>query len=118
MGCVAGLVTFQLGLPIRKVGERFVNQSASPVLVLMPKASMHEDNLPPARENQVGTAREGVPMQTVTISHPVNQAAHSELGAHVLAPYCPHHSAALFRRDPVHRAYRRFSDRFVSERFI
>jgi hypothetical protein len=90
-----------------------VNKSASSVLVLMPKASMHENNLPPARENDIGTAGKRVVMKTVAISHPVNQTADSEFGTHVLAPDRPHHQAALLRGDPVHRDYRRFSERFI-----
>jgi hypothetical protein len=91
MSSIARRVSLQLGLPVREVGERFVNQSASPVPMLMPKASMYENDLSPAGENHVRTARERVPMQAVAISHPVNHAADSEFGTHVLAPVCPHH---------------------------
>lgn len=67
---------------------------AAAAVVPVPKASVHEDNLLPGGEDEIGLAGEILPVEPVAISHAVDETAHHELRLSVFRPDRPHVRAA------------------------
>jgi hypothetical protein len=73
---VAGAVPFQFRNPISSIGFWKVGKLA---VVLMPEAAMHEDELLPAREYQIGLSRQVIPMEPVAVPHTMNKPTNEHL---------------------------------------
>ena len=74
-----------------------MSQLAIRVRVLVPEASVYEDDFAAAWEGHIGAARKVVPMEAVAIAHRVHPATHGQLGLRVLAADSAHGRAAYFR---------------------
>lgn len=72
----------------------------------MPEASVHEDELLSAGENDVRPARQIAPMQAKAEPHSVNDRSHQELRCGVLSLDRRHVPAALFFGQDIHRLLR------------
>jgi hypothetical protein len=70
--------------------------------MLVPKTSMHEDNLPPSRENQVRRSRQGLLMKRVAVSEAVQESAHDKFWLGILSLDAAHDLAAACWRYFVH----------------
>lgn len=70
----------------------------------MPIAAVYEDNLPPGREDHVGTSREIAPVQTKAVSECVRGTADGKLRLGVTAANSGHDRRAALTRDDVHSA--------------
>jgi hypothetical protein len=68
----------------------------------MPEAAMNEDDLFPARENQVRTPRKRANMQAKSVSHGVDQFPHEQLRFGIPPCDCGHAPASLLWRQYVH----------------
>jgi hypothetical protein len=94
-GGISQLIALKLGLPILKIRAGNVSKLATGCTVLMPEASVNEDNFAACRENHVGSPRKGMAMKPVSETHPMNQAPHSKFRLHVLAADRAHICAAV-----------------------
>lgn len=63
--------------------------------VLMPEAAMHKDDLAAGRENQIGPAREIMPVQSVAIPQAMHEPAHEHFRFHPRAADSTHIRAAV-----------------------
>ena len=70
--------------------------------MLMPKASMHKDNLSQPRKDDVGFTGKIVAMNAEAITQAMEQGADEDLGLCVLAADLPHVRAAAHGRYCVH----------------
>ena len=61
--------------------------------VLMPEATMDEDQLTQTRKDEVRSAREVPHMKSVSVSHRMYQPSDNHLWAGVLGMYSPHYLA-------------------------
>jgi hypothetical protein len=59
-------------------------------IVPVPEASMHEDDLPVAREDKIGAARQVAPVQPKAISKAVHGAPHSDFRPRIRLPDARH----------------------------
>lgn len=71
--------------------------------MLVPEASVHQDDLPPRRKDNVWLSRKVAAMQPEAVSKPVNQPPQDNFRAGVLAANPTHIRAAAFWTDLVHR---------------
>ena len=81
--------------------------------MLMPEAAMNKNRFVAGRENHIRIARQIAPMQAVTVSETVNQAANRYLGLRVFTSNAPHIFTAALWRDCIHFKPR---DREVDQR--
>jgi len=86
---VPAAIPFQLFLPELPVALWYRRFSATGML--MPKASVHKDNLTMSWEHDIGISRERPYMQTETESHSVNFRPHRSFGGGILLPNGTHH---------------------------
>ena len=112
MGRISCFVPLKLALPVFKVGPRAMGHFARWAVVLMPEASMNEDDFTAAREDHIRPTGQRVAVKTITIAHGKNEAPYGKLGLHVLASNRPHHAATFLGRNSVH-FYRRLRERFI-----
>jgi hypothetical protein len=71
--------------------------------MLMPKTSMHKNDLSQSREDQVWNPREIPRVKPVSESHAVYQAADDHLRARIHAPDAGHPLTSLFFGEIIHR---------------
>jgi len=72
----------------------------------MPEAAVHEDDLPSTREHQVRLSRKRPYMELVSVTKPVEKAAHGKFGSCIFGPNSGHALATLFLREGVHLGLR------------
>ena len=94
-------VPVQLGKPIFLIGLGPSRDLAGRAAMLMPVASVHEDDLLPGSKHEVGFSRQIFPVQAVAVSHPVHGPAHEEFRLRALAAYRPHVGATPIWWDPI-----------------
>jgi hypothetical protein len=68
----------------------------------MPETAVHENRLAQADKSQIRSARNIAPMQPISVAESVNNTAHRQLGASILAPYARHDLAAALFRNRIH----------------
>ena len=100
-------ISAQLQRPI--TDSRFRSPSVFANLVLMPKATVDEDDLSPSREYQIRRSRQVSLVQSVTVSKAMQKSAHDEFRMRVLASNTAHDFTAACWRDSVHRLGRQVS---------
>jgi len=61
----------------------------------MPKATVNKNDFSHAWKDQIWLARQVISVQSVSLAHGVNHAAHDHFGGCVAAFYRPHGAAAL-----------------------
>ena len=86
--------------PVVSIGSR--NSGSVACVVTVPKATVHKQDLFPAREDKIGLARQVFAMQAITIAHPVDDPTNRHFGASILRPHPPHDSGTARRCDGVH----------------
>jgi hypothetical protein len=91
---VAYLIAFQLRSPIRKIAKRFVGELAARQAMLMPKATMNENDFAAAAKYQVRFSRKQPAMKPVAKAHPMNHPPDDHFGGGVNAANRLHCSAA------------------------
>jgi hypothetical protein len=64
-------------------------------LVLVPEATMNEDDFAEAWKHKVGRSRQVGPVKAVSESHAVNQSAHLHFRCSIFGPNARHRLAAL-----------------------
>lgn len=62
--------------------------------MLVPETAMNEDDLFSTWENQIGSPREILTMQTISESHSMNYTANQYLGFRIPSSYTPHETTA------------------------
>src|SRR5208282_1381905 len=97
---VSLVVLLQLGPP--EVELRLRPSRILTCSMPVPEASVHEDDLTPAREDHVGIARQVPCVQPVAITHPVHKSPDQHLRLCVLPSNQTHPPAALGGRQGVH----------------
>jgi hypothetical protein len=65
------------------------------VMVAVPKTSMHENDLAPRIENQIGTSRQIAAMHSIAIAKPVHEAPNAQFRLRVFAFYSRHALTSL-----------------------
>src|SRR5216684_2697507 len=105
---VPSLVSFELWLPKIQTGFRHPGESAASVTV--PEAAMHENNLAPRSENEVGAARQILLVKPVAIAQREDQSADQHLGARVPGSHARHDLRPFSARDRVHKRFMFLSD--------
>jgi hypothetical protein len=95
---VAGYVPAEFGSPITQIRFWLASDFAGGIVMLMPEAPMHQDQLAPRTENQIGFAGKVLIMEAVAVAEPVNQTPHSKLRLHPFTTDAPHVLATAFWR--------------------
>lgn len=90
--------------PIFEVRSRSVRNLARRIRMLVPEAPVYENHFPPTAKHHIGPTRKVVPVETISVSHGVDQPPHRNLRFHALAPYRAHVEASYFRAYPIHCA--------------
>ena len=97
---VSSAVARKLFLPELNVGFRL--RDAKATVMAVPVASMHEDNLSPSSEHEIGFPRKASAMQPVAVAEGVEGTAHGKLRAGVFGLDPGHQVAASGGRKSVH----------------
>ncbi len=63
---------------------------AGRVVMAVPEAPVHEDDLPARAEHEIGLSGQIAPMKAESVSEPMQQPAHREFGLHAFAPDASH----------------------------
>ena len=95
-------VAIELGAP--ELDARLRRARKRTARMTMPEATVHEDDLPPAREDEIRSARQLPPVEPISVAKPVDQAANGHLGARSLVPDPGHDFGAALGADRVHAA--------------
>jgi hypothetical protein len=93
--------TIALELRDPKIVARLGNPTAGTTLVTVPETAMYKDYLLSTPESQVRRPGQGPDMQSITVSHGVNEPANEHFSLGILGPDKAHPLAALFRRERV-----------------
>ena len=97
---VTGDVSIEFRQPVFPPRGRF---SGAPFAsVLMPEASMHENNLPPPDEDQIGLAGQVFAVQAKSIPQPMGEFADDQFRFGVFRPHPLHDPAAFFPGENIH----------------
>ena len=92
--CIASDVSGELRTPIGLIGRWL--PAAARTIVLMPEATVDENNGTVFRQHQVGSARQIAAMDTESVSKPVDEASHGDFGTGIPSFDAGHDGAAFF----------------------
>ena len=90
---VAGPIALELGLPERPACDG--HGPAEFAVVAMPEAAMDENDFSVRGEYEIGTARQGAEVETITVAHGVDQPPDNHFGLCVPATNSGHVERAL-----------------------
>lgn len=93
MAFVAGGIAFEFFLP--PLAFRFRNAGVIAVPVQMPEAAVDKNANTVAWQNDVGAPRQITPVETKTVAHGMEKAAHNEFRLCIFATNAGHQTAAL-----------------------
>jgi hypothetical protein len=73
--------------------------------MLMPKATVHKDHLMPGWKHEVRFPGESVDVQPKSVTHPMDQPSHEDLGRCIRATDQRHNSASFFWRESIRHGF-------------
>lgn len=97
--CITRAIAGELCPPEITAGFRDMGETAS--FMLMPEATMYEDDFPTAREGNVRSPRRGLPLEPETIAKPMEEPPNYQLRFGVGSADTPHMGAALHWRKGI-----------------
>ena len=92
-------VAFQFRNPVGEIRPRDVCNCAA--IVVVPIATVYQDDSPASRENQVRTPRQLVVVEPVAEAHSMYEPPHHHLWSRVLGSDSAHVLASVFWRQPI-----------------
>lgn len=101
MLCVSTAVTREFWKPILSARDRQALNPADLVLVSVPKATVHEDDLAAAREDKIGLAWELGHVESKPIAEAMDQFSNGEFGFHTFRLDVRHDLAATLPGDDI-----------------
>jgi hypothetical protein len=95
---IASNIPAELGSPVAEIRFWLSRDFASPIVMLMPEATMYQNDFAAGSENEVRLARKVLVVKPEAVAKLMDQAAHRKLWLHPLASDAPHILTAFLRR--------------------